>query len=94
MKIAIRNLFGRKPVKETAEDLCIWAGHNKAQDNTAVAIVTETRDCGHSERGALTCSSHLAELHLTGGVSKVAVPCAECGKVSVSRVTKVEDLDV
>ena len=94
MKIAIRNLFGRKSTKETTEGLCPWAGHNKSQDNTAVAIVTVTRDCGHSDKGAFTCSHHLQELHLTGGVSKNAVPCADCGKVSVSRVTKVEDLDV
>lgn len=94
MKTALKNLFGRRVTKEPAEGLCIWAGHNKAQDNTAVAIVTETRDCGHSEKGALTCTRHLQELHFTGGVSKVAVPCAECGEVSVSRVTKVEDLDV
>lgn len=93
MRNAMKLLFKRKPA-EAVTSSCAWMGHSKEQKGIAVAIVTVTRDCGHSDKGTFTCSRHLQALHITGGVSEIAVPCAECGKVSVSRVTKVEDLDV
>lgn len=101
MRNAMKLLFKRKPVDANTDVLCIWnlgcVQMGKGQPpkrNIAVATVRTTRDCGHSDMPVPTCADHLAELHLTGGVSPVKVACADCGEVGFSRITKVEDLDV
>lgn len=88
----MKSIFRRKPKAKVL--LCAWMGCWGKSSEPAVAVVTTTRDCGHSGASTYTCQKHIGELHLTGGKSKVPIACADCGKVCFSRVTKVEDLDV